>query len=189
MSSNLTGGELGAMVSMAYKAMDVEFKKQYDPREEGKGITYETQSAYSNARQARAYQQWASSGDGSNFKWDNKNYFLVGEVEYGTFGKNHHDEFWRILTTAENLTFIEEAYAGQQRLKAQQRAHREQIQDTAVAESFFSTSKREIEFNVFLNRNDAEHTIFNYIDVFYNRQRSHSFLRYVSPEEFELKAA
>lgn len=61
--------------------------------------------------------------------------------------------------------------------------------DNAVAESFFSTLKREIEFNVFLNRNDAEHTIFDYIDVFYNRQRSHSFLSYVSPEEFELKVA
>ena len=61
--------------------------------------------------------------------------------------------------------------------------------DNAVAESFFSTLKREIEFNVFLNRNDAEQTILDYIDVFYNRQRSHSFLSYVSPDEFELKAA
>jgi putative transposase len=59
--------------------------------------------------------------------------------------------------------------------------------DNAVAESFFSTLKREIEFNVFQNLKDAKNNIFDYIEVFYNRQRSHSFLGYVSPEKFELK--
>ncbi|MDF3819141.1 IS3 family transposase, partial [Leptospira sp. 96542] len=29
--------------------------------------------------------------------------------------------------------------------------------------------------------------LFDYIELFYNRQRSHSFLGYVSPEKFELK--
>lgn len=57
----------------------------------------------------------------------------------------------------------------------------------AVAESFFSTLKREIEFNVFQNLKDAKNNIFDYIELFYNRQRSHSFLGYVSPEKFELK--
>jgi transposase InsO family protein len=59
--------------------------------------------------------------------------------------------------------------------------------DNAVAESFFATLKREIEFNVFQNLKDAKNNIFDYIEVFYNRQRSHSFLGYVSPEKFELK--
>ena len=59
--------------------------------------------------------------------------------------------------------------------------------DNAVAESFFATLKREIEFNVFQNLKDAKNNLFDYIEVFYNRQRSHSFLGYVSPEKFELK--
>jgi transposase InsO family protein len=59
--------------------------------------------------------------------------------------------------------------------------------DNAVAESFFATLKREIEFNVFQNLKDAKNNLFDYIELFYNRQRSHSFLGYVSPEKFELK--
>jgi putative transposase len=59
--------------------------------------------------------------------------------------------------------------------------------DNAVAESFFATLKREIEFNVFQNLKDAKNNLFDYIEVFYNRQRSHSFLDYMSPEKFELK--
>lgn len=59
--------------------------------------------------------------------------------------------------------------------------------DNAVAESFFATLKREIEFNVFQNLKDAKNNLFEYIELFYNRQRLHSFLGYVSPENFELK--
>lgn len=59
--------------------------------------------------------------------------------------------------------------------------------DNAVAESFFATLKRETEFNVFQNLKDAKNNLFDYIELFYNRQRSHSFLGYVSPEKFELK--
>lgn len=61
--------------------------------------------------------------------------------------------------------------------------------DNAVAESFFSTLKRESEFNIFQNKEDASQHLFDYLEIFYNRQRSHSFLGYVSPEEFELKIA
>lgn len=61
--------------------------------------------------------------------------------------------------------------------------------DNAVAESFFSTLKRENEFNIFQNREDAIHHLFEYLEIFYNRQRTHSFLGYVSPEDFELKIA
>jgi len=58
--------------------------------------------------------------------------------------------------------------------------------DNACAESFFSTLKNEEVFlQSYKTRNDARKRIFEYIAVFYNRQRSHSFLDYLSPEEFE----
>lgn len=43
--------------------------------------------------------------------------------------------------------------------------------------------------NVFLNLKDAYDHLFDYIEIFYNRQRSHSFLSYVSSDQFELKEA
>ncbi len=47
--------------------------------------------------------------------------------------------------------------------------------DNSPAESFFATLKREIEFNFYLNLSDSKKYIFDFIDLFYNRQRSHSF--------------
>jgi len=61
--------------------------------------------------------------------------------------------------------------------------------DNAVAESFFSSMKREMEYNFFSSKQDAEDHLFDYIEVFYNRQRLHSFLDYMSPVEFEKKVA
>jgi len=62
--------------------------------------------------------------------------------------------------------------------------------DNAVAESFFATLKRElIGDEAFVDREQARRTIFEWIEVFYNRQRRHSSLGYVSPEEFELQYA
>ena len=61
--------------------------------------------------------------------------------------------------------------------------------DNAVAESFLSTLKRESEFNILLNKEDANQDLCDYLEIFYNRQRTHSFLGYVSPEDFELKIA
>lgn len=58
--------------------------------------------------------------------------------------------------------------------------------DNACAESFFSTLKREIGADIFWNRAEARAEIFDYIECFYNRTRSHSYLGYVSPEEFEM---
>jgi putative transposase len=58
--------------------------------------------------------------------------------------------------------------------------------DNAVAESFFATLKKELVRNhVFETRAAARSEVFEYIEVFYNRQRSHSVLGYVTPEEFE----
>ncbi len=62
--------------------------------------------------------------------------------------------------------------------------------DNAVAESFFATLKRELVGDeVFADRPQARRAIFEWIEVFYNRQRRHSTLGYVSPAEFELQYA
>ncbi|WP_148263387.1 IS3 family transposase [Leptospira interrogans] len=61
--------------------------------------------------------------------------------------------------------------------------------DNAVAESFFSYLKREIEYNTFYNIEEAEHLLFDFIEVYYNRFRFHSTLGYISPEEFETNIA
>jgi transposase InsO family protein len=57
--------------------------------------------------------------------------------------------------------------------------------DNAVAESFFSILKREIESNIYYDIYDAKNEISEYIELFYNRQRIHSFLDYKSPYEYE----
>jgi len=58
--------------------------------------------------------------------------------------------------------------------------------DNACAESFFSTLKMEEVFHrSYETRVEARVSIFEYIAVFYNRQRRHSFLDFVSPEEYE----
>lgn len=57
----------------------------------------------------------------------------------------------------------------------------------AVAESFFSTLKRELEgIHDFESRAGATLSIGDYIDGFYNIQRRHSAINYSSPVEFEL---
>ena len=58
--------------------------------------------------------------------------------------------------------------------------------DNAVAESFFSTLKREcVHRHPFQTRKEARTVIFEYIEVFYNRERLHSTLGYLSPAAFE----
>jgi transposase InsO family protein len=59
--------------------------------------------------------------------------------------------------------------------------------DNAVAESFFSSLKREMEeIDDLESRAGATHYIAEYIDGFYNLQRRHSAINYNSPIEFEL---
>lgn len=57
--------------------------------------------------------------------------------------------------------------------------------DNAMKESFFATLKTECATGPFATRAVARTTIFEYIEVFYNRQRLHSALGYRSPEQFE----
>jgi putative transposase len=58
--------------------------------------------------------------------------------------------------------------------------------DNAVAESFFATLKLELVDGArFKTRGDAQAAIFEYIEVWYNRQRRHSTIGNVSPAEFD----
>lgn len=58
--------------------------------------------------------------------------------------------------------------------------------DNAPAESFFATLKKELVYlEDFATRAQARTAIFEYIEMFYNRQRRHSALGYQSPVEFE----
>jgi transposase InsO family protein len=57
--------------------------------------------------------------------------------------------------------------------------------DNAVIESFFGTLKTECVTGPFLTRAQARTTIFEYMEVWYNRQRLHSSLGYYSPVDFE----
>lgn len=58
--------------------------------------------------------------------------------------------------------------------------------DNAMMESFWSTLKRElVDGEEFETHAQAKASIFEYIEVFYNRQRRHSAIGYVSPASFE----
>lgn len=60
--------------------------------------------------------------------------------------------------------------------------------DNAAMESFFATLKAECATGQFATRSMARTAIFEYIEVWYNRQRLHSSLGYLSPVEFEQKS-
>ena len=58
--------------------------------------------------------------------------------------------------------------------------------DNAAMESFWSTLKEELVHRThFESRAEAAHAIFDYIETFYNRERLHSALGFMSPVEFE----
>ena len=55
-----------------------------------------------------------------------------------------------------------------------------------VAESFFHLLKTELTYHYrWLNYQAAHRSLFEYIEIFYNRERSHSTLNYVSPDQYE----
>jgi transposase InsO family protein len=58
--------------------------------------------------------------------------------------------------------------------------------DNAVAESFFGIMKTELVYHEqYRDHQDALHSIFEYIEAFYNRERRHSTLGYLCPIEYE----
>ena len=60
--------------------------------------------------------------------------------------------------------------------------------DNAVAESFFGSLKQErVHWRNYETRYEAQQDIMNYITMWYNSNRLHSYLGYQSPNDFELK--
>jgi transposase InsO family protein len=54
--------------------------------------------------------------------------------------------------------------------------------DNAPMESFFHSLKAEwVGFGDYKTRSEAKTSLFDYIELFYNRTRSHSALKYKSP--------
>jgi len=61
--------------------------------------------------------------------------------------------------------------------------------DNAITESFFHTLKTEhVYFCQYRTREEAKRSIFDYIEVYYNRERRHSAIGYMSPDQFEKMA-
>jgi len=60
----------------------------------------------------------------------------------------------------------------------------------AVVESFFATLKRELVDDAdWATRDDARTAVFEFIEVWYNRERRHSSLGYLSPVAYERQLA
>jgi putative transposase len=60
--------------------------------------------------------------------------------------------------------------------------------DNAVSESFFHTLKTElIHHQTYTTRAEARQAVFEYIEIFYNRERLHSANGYLSPVDYELQ--
>lgn len=60
--------------------------------------------------------------------------------------------------------------------------------DNAVAESFFGTLKTElVDHEDYRTKEEAKKSLFEYIEIFYNRRRRHSYLGYISPVEYEAR--
>ena len=58
--------------------------------------------------------------------------------------------------------------------------------DNAMAESFFNLLKSELIYQSrFFGKKNALHEIFEYIEIFYNRERKHSTFGYCTPSQFE----
>lgn len=63
-----------------------------------------------------------------------------------------------------------------------------QCWDNAVAESFFASLKLECIYRqAWPTRTHARRTVFDYIEVFFNRRRLHSALGYLTPAAYENK--
>ncbi|EEA8680644.1 IS3 family transposase [Salmonella enterica subsp. enterica] len=93
-------------------------------------------------------------------------------VVHSDQGSQYGSDDWQRFCRANNL--------------APNMSRRGNCRDNAVAESFFSSLKKErIRKRIYKTRDLARADIFDYIEVFYNRARRHSHLGGVSPEAFE----
>ena len=59
-----------------------------------------------------------------------------------------------------------------------------------MTESFFSSLKKErVRGKIYRTRDEARRDVFDYIEVFYNRQRRHGYTGGVAPMMFEAAAS
>jgi len=87
-------------------------------------------------------------------------------------GSQYTSHDWQSFLTAHNLVAS--------------MSRRGNCYDNAVAESFFQLLKRElIRRKVYADREEAHRDIFEYIEMFYNPKRRHSYANNVSPVQFE----
>jgi transposase InsO family protein len=62
--------------------------------------------------------------------------------------------------------------------------------DNAPMESFFHTLKTELVYHrTYATKEEAKRDLFHYVEAYYNRQRIHSAIGYLTPQQMELKAA
>mgnify|MGYP002381944178 CR=1 FL=1 len=91
-------------------------------------------------------------------------------------GSQYASEHYQELLTAEELVCS--------------MSRRGNCYDNSPMESFWATLKKEVVHDThYQTRVEARASLFEYIEVFYNRQRRHSALGYVSPAEFEERYA
>ncbi len=95
----------------------------------------------------------------------------VGLLHHSDQGSQYASDAYRALLEAHHITVSMSATGN--------------CYDNAMKESFFATLKSECASRPFATRAQARTAIFEYIEVFYNRQRLHSALGYLSPEQFE----
>jgi transposase InsO family protein len=94
----------------------------------------------------------------------------------------------RIVHSDRGSQYASEVFRNQIKGCVQSMSRKANCWDNAPAESFFGSLKSEhIYRHNFETREKAEMSIFEYIEIFYNKKRLHSSLGYLSPEEFEEK--
>ena len=98
-----------------------------------------------------------------------------GLIHHSDRGKEYACRYFRAILEKEKIT--------------QSMSRKGDCWDNAVVESFFKTLKTEIGTKTFRTRAMAKEAVFDWIEVFYNRQRMHSTLEYLSPAEYELKVS
>ena len=80
------------------------------------------------------------------------------------------------------MVWCVEAPLSQKPTKSHKTSRKEQCLDNAPMESFFASLKKELVHREhFKTRAQAKAAIFEYIEVFYNRQRRHSAVNYQTP--------
>ena len=95
-----------------------------------------------------------------------------GLILHSDQGHQYTSQQYHVLTNEYNLT--------------PSMSRRGNCWDNAVVESFFHTLKVErVHLQDYQSRREATSDLFEYIEIFYNRQRLHSHLDLVSPAEFE----